>query len=157
MLSHHLQQRRPDEQLERDEHRDGVARQAEERLALHQAKCLGRPRLHRHLVALDGAEALEDPLHHIALTHGHPTGRDEHVGLGQARQDGRPQLVLVVGDDAETEGNRTGLGEVAPERVRVGVGDLAVGRLGPRLDELVARGEDGDPDPGMHQRPRVTG
>jgi len=41
-------------------------------------------------------------------------------------------------DDAQTQGNCPRLGEVAPEGVGVGVGDLAVGSLGSGFDELVA-------------------
>ncbi len=151
--STHPAERRPYEKHERDERRDGVAGQREDRhlVVAHDAEALGHAGLHGDLLEAYGAERREGLLDRLVGAHGDAAAGDDGVGpeeLGvELLEEGR--RVVAHGRRPEGVGARFEGG--GGQREAVGVPDLAGAERKAGLDQLGAGGEHDDPRPGAGQ------
>jgi hypothetical protein len=155
-VSHHAQQRRSHELLERDHRRDGVAGQAEHQRTARLVARFEAPERERvtgpHLDTPEEqptAELAEYVAHVVAIAHGHAGRAHDHVRVEPGAQT-RLHVFRGVPRDAQIGGFGADLAALGGQRVGIRRDDAAVDEVAVGLDQLVAARDEGDPRALVH-------
>ena len=143
--------RRADEQLEGDEARNRVAREAEHERIGAAGRSRRGPEGER-LAGLDGNPPQVDPanrfdrgLHDVERADRDPAGHDDRVDAFVERVPQPPEDVIeVVAGDAEVQRRAAGRGEQRAKSRPIRVGDAGITERFARRPDLVAGGQHGD-------------
>ena len=136
---------RTHEGLEGDLRTHRIARQAEDRRALHGADAEPAARGHGDGVEAHRPQGGQDVLDGVPPADRQPAGGDQDVGPHELILDGLGQDARLVGHGGHAEGPAAGVGDGRRHGVAVGVEHVArVARLA-GLDQLVADRDDDDP------------
>src|SRR5665811_1159230 len=122
---HHREQSGAHELFERDEHRDRVPRQAEERDTAHGPKSQRLARLHRDPQEVDGAAFTQRELHNVVGAHRYTAARHDHVCCARAFIQSGSERLGVVWNDSEIDDLDAEFGEQPCDQGAVGVADDA--------------------------------
>ncbi len=138
----HRQQRRQDEDLEANQRRDWVARQADEGFAQHPAHRQRLARPHRDLPEVQLSQFLDHRADEVPVTHADAADRQHEVGLGRLSKRA-PDVVDIVAGTQDPHGESADRRHGCRQRRRDGVIELVRAGLVTRIDDLVS---------GRHQR-----
>jgi hypothetical protein len=138
------EQRFAHELVERDHHRDRIARQAEEERVADPAERHRPPGTHRDLPEQHFAELAHQAPHEIGFADRHAARRDDRIRAERSAAQRVLELRGIVAHDAEVEQLDAQARQHAAQRVAIRVVDLALGKRRPDRRKLVAGREEND-------------
>ncbi len=141
LVSHHLQDGRPDELLKGNHGRNGIAGKPEQRNAVHGAEGQWLTGSHGDLPELHAvAHLLHDVLDQVVIAHGDAARGNDQIGPQGGLEFGH-QILPRIFRDSDLQRDRAAIQDLRGQGVAVGADDLPGGWILVHIDQFIAGGE----------------